>query len=281
MSKKRKTIGPFERKIALAFYFFWDRQRRKARKEEIKKWIDLGYIDAAEAKKMEKDYLKLTKNFLLPMYIIFGDEIDEELKAGGEIDPEFRKEFYKKLVEDRAKYFSESQKNSFKWILSNLDLASDPLYAEMIKEAYGLNEQQIRSLFRYNKALKDGNTSTGVRLKKIKKYTKEQRKARSSMVGVSESSQGYSKIFTDTMNRLIERYNWQGVRKKWLTADDPRVCEHCRAVSNMEIGYNELFPIFGGIIGPEESHARCRCALEIIFPEDEDATKTPAKHEII
>lgn len=257
---KRDFIKKHEKKLALAFLYFWDKQRKKLKDKDIEELKLKGYFD----EEVEDDYKKLLDGFFLPFLLLSLEEgeknIIENFTPLFNLSTEVKIKVVGEEVKKRAKYFYNEQNEALGSILKDSILTDDELVNEIIKSSVGLSKKDTQALLNYNEALKKGESSATIRKKQIIRYSRKKRRERARAVGRTETAQGYSKMGRIAIKKAQKKYNWT-VFKTWITSNDSRVCPICRNLAGITIDIDDFFPAYGGIIGPEESHTRCRCDL--------------------
>lgn len=265
MESKRNFIKKHEKIISLAILYFWEKQRKKISRQQIEKYLDYGYVPKVDNKIIEDEYKKFTDKFIYPLLLLYLGEgektVYEKLNKHYMVNNITKNNLAKKQAESRAKYFSQAHRESTQAILRALNPSEDNMANDIFNLSLGLSKRDTEALIKYNEALKNGKCSENIRKKKLVDFSKKKRKERAKNIGATETAQGYSKMVREIVDLAKKENEWE-MTKTWKTSGDDRVCPICRKLGGMTIDMDDVFPAYGGIIGPEESHPRCRCDLE-------------------
>ncbi len=158
--------------------------------------------------------------------------------------------------------------------------AADQL-AYVIRPLVGLYPQQATANFNYFRRVRETllENNPSMRLQTAEKraaelaqrYAEKQHRYRAMNIARNELAVAYR-----AGERLtIEQAQAQGLigrtRRRWLTADDERVCSICRAMDGAEADDGEMFVLPNGRTAYDtQGHITCRCACEFMEIEPPD-----------
>lgn len=147
---------------------------------------------------------------------------------------------------------------------------SERLAWQRAREAYGLDTQQMRS---YVKGLMAKDKDSYV----TEPIPASSRAAVDRLFLVRADKLGTNEAFRATqLGRNLVWLSLQasgqipdGTMKRWVTADDERVCPVCGPLHMVEVPLHRRFTSGGRHFYAPGVHPNCRCTLEIVYPEDD------------
>lgn len=268
-----------EEELALLFLALWNELPNRITLKDIEEAINGEDLSFEAKTKIQDIYNKFAKAFIYPMLIDLVNRNSVSLSSELDIDNiVLAKDEIKKWSDIKTKmlasYYANTQISSIEEAIRLTQGLDDRSRAYLIHSIIGLDEYRTKNTINYYNKLSENIQSNSRKRELTDKYTNDGREKRAENSGISEFNWNSTaaKLF---VAQAIERYGKEMIMTKtWITKGDSRVCPHCRQVSGMTIPLDMLFPIYGGIMSPADSHNRCRCKLKIKRVNEKKLTNT-------
>lgn len=273
----RHLLNVNEPKVVRLLGKLWDMQRNEVSYSAIREMIESGLIDQTIIEEWFQDYASFVADELVPLW--------QDMTTGALVEfrnryPAFAWNAAQEGVAEFTKYHAAEfitqctgqQVAAINALVQRAAIVEDLTVDELaiqIRPLIGLNRPQATANLNYYLNMKK-------QLKKLNPNMKPEtivKRARRSSIKYAER-QHIQRAFNIARSELSFGYNageHEGVRqaqaqglmgrtiKEWLTADDSRVCERCRALDGVKVGMEDYFPGTGIQFPP--LHPCCRCVV--------------------
>lgn len=140
--------------------------------------------------------------------------------------------------------------------------------ARAIRPTVGLYTRQAVANLRYYQTVRQSllDTNSNMRATTAERkareaaiqYAAKQHRYRAMMIARTELVNAYNHGELGAVKQASREGKLGEMKKRWVTADDDRVCEQCKALAGVALGLYDAFP--GGYDAPT-AHPHCRCVL--------------------
>lgn len=142
--------------------------------------------------------------------------------------------------------------------------------AEELKSIIGLNQKQATALRNYREMLiEEGHRGSGLK-KLVSRYEDTLLDTRTKTIARTETMRaanaGYSELWQQAAAEGLIDPN--KARRVWILTPDDKLCDHCRAVRNLNpkgVRMDEEFKTLDGSVHAPPLHPNCRCVTVIAF----------------
>lgn len=148
--------------------------------------------------------------------------------------------------------------------------------AKLIREMVGLTELQAASIVRATKLMREKNVNQSVIGKFVAKQTEKKIKQRAINIARSETIRALNTGQQMTWEQLAEQglINRNTAQRRWIVADDDRLCPICESLDGALVGLDEEFSstvqhsvtrtqTYTAQVPP--IHPGCRCSIGLVF----------------
>lgn len=279
----KKLLSKQEPRLVRFYARLWKTQSNVITYQEIRKMILTGEIDSCIMERWYKDYSEFVKTYLVPEWKVMVEEAGNHLGkrfSGFEFNPnnaEITNLIYERsaeLITNSASYQIEAIKAMVQRAAVLQDITVDEL-AYVIRPVIGLYQGQSvanlnyyqfvrNSLLENNPTMREATAQKRAKAAAVK-YAEKQHRYRAQMIARSELAFAYNTGEYGAVKQAQAQSLIGRLRKQWITADDDRVCERCKALDMTETDMEEEFPGAGRI---PPLHPQCRCVVNYIECED-------------
>lgn len=272
IQKLRRLLDKKEPKLIEQLVGFWGLQQNAISYSEIIEILNMGAIGEHFIEEWRQDYAKLINDVMMPEWI---DDIRE---AQEDILTKYPKYNYDPASEHVLKWTKEhsatlitdltaEQQSAINSIIQrsiSMNSVSYQQLSQVIRPLIGLNKRQATANMNYYQRMRENGISHTEAHKKTMRYAGEQHRYRASMIARTEISNAYISG-EDLGIKGAQTKGFIGeVNKRWITAQDARVCSACKSINNAEVGLHEKFHTeYGDMDGPT-MHPGCRCVISYI-----------------
>lgn len=276
LQRLRRYINDAQPDIVEWVMRFWGDQKKAATYKELREAILSGAITPEMVKRWQQDYSAFVTDTLLPQWTDAMSDAAQQIAAvhpeyefnpGAENVKAWTAQHSAKLVTNLSTQQTSAINSLIQRAAGMQDMTVDEL-ARAIRPVIGLTKPQATSNFNYYTTLRQNKVPPKEALSKSYTYAARQQRYRAMNIARTELATAYNNGEYLGIKQAQEQNLMGEVKKKWLTADDGRVCAVCQSIDEMEIAMDALFPIFGGLLTPT-AHPSCRCCL--IYEEVEVA----------
>lgn len=245
----------------------WTSQQNAITYKELREAIFAGHLDQKYLAKWQQDYSRFVVNHYAPLAQQAIDSAAKTLNDayGGTLrDPQSG--LISSFIDNRGgKLIREVSEDQYKAINTLVRQASltdtmtvDDL-ARSIRPCVGLTQRQAQATKNYyDNLIQQGYTPKQAR-KMQAVYAERMHRERALTIATTEMSFAYNSSMDELVRqRIRDGIYAPGVKKKWITGRDERVCDVCGKMDNVEVDLDMPFP--GGVMIPP-AHPRCRCSV--------------------
>lgn len=270
---------------------FWENQQDAITYQELREAVKAGSLEAAVFREWSQDYSNLVTSHLKPMW-------ERAMQAGSMSQPVMQGLSFKfdtqtpgimKWITERGAEFvtsaSAEQKAAIAALLSKkmIDRHTVDELARLIRPCIGLTKGQAEANARYYDSIVAQMKKDHPRMKEesirrkareaAAKYAEKQHRGRAMTIAQTEMAFAYNRGADEGIRQAQAHGLMGGVKKRWCTSGDDRVCDICQAFEGMEIEMDKGFPfkgrsLFSGQDLLPPAHPRCACAVEYIEIEE-------------
>ena len=265
----------------------WQSQENSVTYKELREAYLAGGISQKQFEKWQMDYAKLVNTALLPK---FQQAADTAAKA---MEAEYPYFIYEPSISAAAQYVKQhgaelvtnlamEQKNAVNAMIQHTtgytQVTPDEA-ARMIRPCIGLTKPQAMANLHYRDRIKQaylkanpGKLITAEKKAKeaAARYAARQHRYRAMNIARTELAYAYNAGSYGATKDAQDKGYIGDCLKVWVTADDERMCDHCRRLDNEKRNMDELFSC--GVMMPP-AHPNCRCA--VAYEEIEGTNLTP------
>lgn len=279
----RSFLDVNEPKLVYFLVRIWDRQANAITYKEIREAILSGELDPACLQQWQEDYSKFVVEQLSPMWIEAMTTANEEREARF---PKWSFDPYADGVqlwtqEHAAQFVTNSTQTQLEGLRAVIQRAAvledrnvDQL-SRAIRPMVGLTKPQAMANLTYYQNLIANGTSRKRALDLSIRYSARQHRYRAYNIARTELAFSYNRgNYEGTKQAQAAGYLGQVV-KRWLTADDERVCPICGGLDGKTVAMEDDFDFPTKLQAVEPTirrtppaHPSCRCAVayEEVFP---------------
>lgn len=253
----------------------WKQQQSDISYAQIRKMIETGEITADTMKQWFEDYSRFVTTYLQPewraMAVAAALQITERhtvfvFDPGAPAVAEFVSKHGAELVTNCTAQQIEAIRAMVHRASTVQDISVDEL-ARQIRPTIGLYKGQATANLNYYQSIKANlmkenphmrpeTAQKRARLAAIK-YAEKQHRYRAHMIARTELAFGYNAGEYHGIKQAQEQ-GYIGIgHKRWITADDERVCPRCRALDLTTAEMDEPFAGTEVLIPPLHPHCRC------------------------
>lgn len=268
-------------KLARMMVWFWQKQYNNITYKQMREALEAGVCPPEFYDQWRQEYSELVVTTLMPAW---QDAIIEGRKQlvqqfSGRYQPS-----YEAMIDWTADHaanwvvdVTEAQRKAINGLIQRATIlegqTADSL-AKIIRPTIGLYPQQATANLRYYENVREKHIESGLSAAKAEekalhaavKYGERQHRYRAQMIARTELAAAYNVSEQKGVEQAIkDGYMSVNTIKRWSTADDDRVCNHCKEMEGKEVPINELFS--NGFLTPP-AHPNCRCAVEYIDKDD-------------
>jgi hypothetical protein len=286
LNKLKSYLNTAEPKLCLWLTRTWDAQQQAITYKELKDAIASGGLGLDYLKQWQQDYSKLIQNKLAPEWLNAMEEATEQLKAkypDWVFDPNWPA--VQKWVENHgaqlAVNLTQDQHDALKAVINQSAFMGEYTVDELsraIRPVIGLTGAQSKAVLNYYNTLRTHGKSVKEAQAISANYAARVHRHRAMTIARTELAYAFNRGAAEGMKQAQLQGFIGQVTKRWLTADDERVCEICGALDQIMISQDGDFSIpypekFMGMHQLPPAHPHCRCT--VIYEEVEPVGQQP------
>lgn len=245
----RSFLNAQEPKLAAFLVHLWQNQGKAITYKELREAILNNELSMEALEQWQQDYSKFAKKYMEPIYTKAIEEASVELKAKYPL-------LFENSTEEKVQAFAEKQSARFVTNSTNeqigavrqavrsavsMNNVSVDALSRVIRPMVGLTIQQTRANMNYFENCINHGMSEKRALDASLRYAARQHRYRAYNIARTEMAfaynQGEHEGVVDAINRGYMGYTV----KRWVTADDERVCSICSELDGKEIEIDEGF----------------------------------------
>lgn len=274
----RSYLNKNEPKIQRWLYSTWTAERESIKYQEIRNALRDHEVPLEWIQQYQQDYSKFVVEVLDPAWKdamkssggYMGDKIEKY--AGKPFGHTPTGRYIEEWIQVRGgelqTALSDSQHQAMKAIVRRytVDMPLSPQeLGRVLRPIIGLTPKQAAAVARYRESL----VAEGLTAKKIDhmigNYAGFLHRQRALRIARTELSAAYNFGQLDAIRKAKEQGYFRGdVIKRWMTAQDERVCDFCGPLDGQVIGIEETYPVImpeieNALVPP--AHPSCRCTV--------------------
>lgn len=243
----------------------WDDQQNGITYADIRDAILEGVIDEDWLKQWQQQYASFVVEKLRPKWLdAMKDAVDAQLSEHDGFDFDLTQPEINNWIETHgtklAVGLSKVQHEAIKSVVQQAAVGNfgpDEL-ARAIRPMVGLTPRQARACEKYYEALREDGMKAPDARAKAANYAANAHRYRAQNIARTELVTAFNQG-ADQGVRQAQQQGYVGqMKKKWLTAEDERVCNECGPLDEVETGMDDSFPD-GPALPPH--HPLCRCVV--------------------
>lgn len=261
--------------------WFWDKQHNNITYKQMREALEAGVCPPEFYDQWRQEYSELVMTALMPAW---QEAIVEGRKQLLQRFPGRYQPSYDEMISWTADHaanwvidITETQRKAINGLIqraTTLEGQTTDSLAKVIRPTIGLYPQQATANLRYYERVRAKHIDSGLSAVKAEekalraavRYGEKQHRYRAQMIARTELVAAYNVSEQKGVEQAIkDGYMSRDTIKRWSTADDDRVCEHCKELEGKEVPVNALFS--NGFLTPP-AHPNCRCAVEYIDKDD-------------
>lgn len=274
IQRLRRYIADEQPGLVEWVYRFWGKQQRAVTYQQLREAIMTGALSPETLQQWQKNYASIITNKLAPQWEDAMNTAAQQIKTaypeynfdpGAENVKTWTAQHSAELVTNLSGQQASAINSLIHRATGIQNMTPDEL-ARVIRPVIGLTKPQATANVNYYRSLRENKISQKEAQKKASTYADRQHRYRAQNIARTELAKAYNTGEYLGMKQAQDQNLIGEVKKKWLTADDSRVCAACASIDEMEMPMDALFPLFGGILTPP-AHPSCRCCL--VYEETE------------
>lgn len=290
LKKLRAFLDAKEPRLVYFLVRIWNGQENAITYKEIREAILSGELQGDMLLQWQEDYTQFVVDYLQPLWMEAMEKANEEKRARfpeWEFDPHTRGvlDWTKENAARFVTNSSQTQLDGLQAVIQRAALLEDmnvDQLARAIRPMVGLTKPQTVANINYYQNLLASGTSKKRALELSVRYSARQHRYRAYNIARTELAFAYNQGSYEGTKQAQEAGYMGDTVKRWLTADDERVCPICGALEGKVVAMEEefLFPTklegrLQTIRRVPPAHPSCRCAVafeEVSPPLEKDAT---------
>ncbi len=275
LQKLRNLLKQEEPKLIKQLVRFWQNQGVAITYREMREMILGGTVGEEYINEWRNDYAKLVTDTMLPQWVEAIKESQSELVARYPLynyDPastfvvswaeQHSAEMITRLTTEQTKAINAVLQRT----MGTQNIPVQEL-AQIIRPMIGLTKPQaIANLNYYNSLIENGISQSTAKVN-AHRYAEQQHRYRASVIARTEISNAYNSGELLGIKDAQARGFIGTTKKRWVTANDPRVCDACRKINNTEVDIDADFQTDYGDKSCPTMHPSCRCVVSYIETE--------------
>lgn len=252
--------------LAYFLHHTWNNQARAVTYKELRTAIQNGELDMKYLFQWQQDYSQFVVDHYAPVAQAAIEASTAELVGRYSQLQDNVPPLIDRFIQSRGgrliREVSEAQYSAVNTLVRQAALSDtmtvDQL-ARAIRPTIGLTTRQSLSVKHYYDDLIEQGIDPQTAAKKEALYAERWHRRRAATIAQTELAYAYNNGEMELMLESVA--NGQilpGVKKKWNTAADERVCKECGPLDHMELDLDAPFPI--GVQNPP-AHPLCRCVI--------------------
>lgn len=272
LQKLRDLLKQEEPKLIRQLVRFWQNQGIAITYKEMREMILGGTVGDEYINEWRNDYSKLITDTMLPQWVEAIKESQRELMERYPLynyDPasafvvnwatQHSAEIITQLTNEQTKAINAVLQRTMG--MQNIPMQE---LAQIVRPMIGLTKPQaIANLNYYNRLIENGVSPSTAKANALK-YADEQHRYRASVIARTEISNAYNNGELLGIKDAQAKGFIGTTKKRWVTANDSRVCEACRKIHNKEVDIDADFPTDYGDKACPTMHPSCRCVVSYI-----------------
>jgi SPP1 gp7 family putative phage head morphogenesis protein len=243
----------------------WDKQSNDITYGQIRDAILDGTLSVDFLKQWQQDYTELIVEKMAPRWrdaMQDAAEAQPVHKRGFVFDPGAQavNDWIEQHGTELAVNLSETQHRGLQAVIqqaANGAFGPDEL-ARVIRPLIGMAPRNMKACERYYEGLRKEGMRANEALKRAMNYAATAHRARAQSIARTELVSAFNRGAHESILQAQQQGYISKVKKRWLTAEDERVCDVCGPMDGIAVGQDEDFP--GGYDLPG-AHPMCRCVV--------------------
>lgn len=268
----RQALNEKEPKLIKILQQTWTAQGKAITIEELKAMLVKGKVPESLRIQWEQDFALMISRYFSPVYqslIITGAmQIQEAFEFKIDLAQNGIKDWIENRGAELVVQMTTTQKEALKVAIDKAAVGGEftvDQLSRVIRPTIGLTRRESGAVVNYfNKLTSAGRTYKDARVL-ADNYAKRLHRYRAMRIARTELAYAYNQGNHQGMEQAKDKGYIAGYKKKWLTADDERVCPVCGPLDGVIVEENEYFMGSDGkkvLIPPY--HVQCRCVVQYI-----------------
>jgi SPP1 gp7 family putative phage head morphogenesis protein len=276
LEKLRAFLKAEEPVVVRWLVTLWDQQQAAVTYKEIRDDILNGSFTIDKLQAWQQDYSRFVAEKLAPKW---QQAMEEAAKAHVDNSADIFDPFSQAVQawieqhgSELAVNLTQVQHEALKAVILQAAVAGkygpDEL-ARVIRPMVGLTPSQARGCLRYYEALRQDGAGPKKALEGALRYAANAHRYRAQNIARTELAFAFNQGAHMTIQHAQAQGYMGEVKKKWVTADDERVCELCGPLDGVTVDQDENFPGAGSV---PPRHPSCRCV--VVYQEVDEHGRT-------